>query len=116
MAMAILYTIYPIDFRIYNLNLTRPQLEFERLYQQWTDKIKGMAVVENHLVVNCNVSRGMATPIIHRRIFHCRNRRDDFKLRYTSDGLHPVDFVVRDWIGEIRRVDGLNRQAWRQRQ
>ena len=112
----ILCTIYPMDFQVYNLNFTRPRLEFEDSYQQWTDKIKGMAVVENRLVVNFNVSRGMATPFIHRRIFHRRNRRYAFKLRYLSDGLHPVNSIVRDWIREIRRVDSLNRQAWRQRQ
>lgn len=112
----VLCTVYPLDFTIYNNSIRRERLLLEGWYQEWTQKLKSMVVVENRLIVNFNVRLGMATPFIHRRIFHRRQGGYTFRVQYLADGLHPTPQIVHEWILELRRVNHLNRLAWRSRQ
>lgn len=111
----VLCTIYPLDFHDYNQHIKKQRLICQGFYEEWTEKLRGMVTVENRLIVNFNITRGMATPYIHRRIYHRSHGKYRMRKQFISDGLHPTDAITREWIGEIERTVRLNCQAWRQR-
>ena len=111
----ILCTVYPLEFRSYNNAIRRERLLLQDFYNEWTEQLKGMVVVENRLIVNFNVRLGMATPFIHRRIFHRRPGGYTFRPRFLRDGLHPTQQIAQEWVTELRRVGRLNNLAWQNR-
>lgn len=109
----ILCTVYPADFVIYNNCIKKERLLMESMYKDWNERIKGMSVVENRKIVSFNLALGMATPHIHKRIFHCRKRVYQFRKIYLRDGLHPTETICNEWKVEFKRVNNINITAYR---
>ena len=99
----IISTLYPMQFTLYNrMKARRPIMG--AFYREWEDKIKRFCVVENRTITEFNEKHHNQTPFLHRRLFHRHNQSYSFRVKHTTDGLHPKPVIVSEWARELRKI------------
>ena len=110
-SVPVLCTLYPMDFWRCNLSYSHAygsnpgRLVLQDSYDTWNRRIRGIVVIENRGIVDCNERNGVFTPFVHKAVFLRRRGTYVFRGdRFLEDGIHPTRYLKSEWRRELRRV------------